>query len=83
MLVCQADQISDDLTGIFAVDPLNRLVSGIRDFFGIFGELDLGDKIACFFVLNGRQLVDTAKGWAILGGDQIGAHTPGIDGCAL
>ena len=30
-----------------------------------------------------RELINTAEGRAVLGGDQVCADTPGVDGCAL
>ena len=42
--------------------------------FSAFSDSSVGD---------GRQLVHAAEGGAVLGGDQVGADAPGIDGRAL
>lgn len=79
----EADQVSDDLAGILIINALNGLVARVGDLLGILRKLDLGNEFAGLFVLDGSQLVDTAKGRAILGSNQVGAHTPGIDGGTL
>ena len=68
--------------GILFVNPVNGLIARVCHFFRIFGKLDFGDEIPVF-VLDGRQLVNAAEGWAVLGGNQAGAYAPGSDFCPL
>ncbi len=81
-LLRQADQVGLYLAVLFLIDSVYLLVPGIRDFLAVLGELDLGDEIP-LFIPDGRQLVHAAEGGIVLGGDQVGAHAPGGDGCAL
>ncbi len=81
-LVRQGDEICPDLSGLIVVDAEDGLISGIGDLLGIFRKLDLGDKFPVF-IQNGRQLVHAPEGGAIAGGNHIGSHAPGGNGCIL
>ena len=82
-LVNQTDQVSNDLAIFLVVDASDGLIARIGDLFCIFGKLDLRDEFSGSLVLDRSQFVNTAEGWAVFGGDQVGADTPGVDGCAL
>ena len=58
-------------------------VARVGDLLGVLGEFDLRDEFTGLFIQDGSQLVDTAEGRAILGGDQVSANAPGVDGCTL
>lgn len=83
MFAHQADQIGDDFARVFVVDPLDGFVARVGDFLRVLGQLDLGNELTAGFVVDGRQFVHAAEGGAVLGGDQVGADAPGIDGRAL
>lgn len=80
--ICKADEVGLDFSGGFIINPVNRLVARIGNFFCVFGNLNLWYKFAVL-ILDGGKLVDTSKRRTILGGNQVGTHTPGIDGCSL
>ena len=82
-LVCQTDEISDNLVICSIVNSVNRLISRICHFFRIFGQLNLRNEFACFPIQDSGQLVHSAEGRAVLGGDQVGSHAPGVDGSSL
>ncbi len=67
---------------ILFIDPVDFLVSGVRDLLGIFGELDLGLERAVI-QFHSRKLVNAAKGRIVLRGDQVRAHAEGINARAL
>ena len=79
----QTDQVSDNLMTFAAVDPVDRLVSGVGDLFTVFGEFNLGYELLCLTVHDSGQFIYAAKGRTAFGGDQVGSHTPGIDRCTL
>ena len=78
--VRQTDQIRPDFSRGLVVNPVDGFIARVRDLFRIFGKLDLGDEFS-LFILDGRQLVHAAEGRAVPGGDQVGSHAPGGDGC--
>ena len=51
--------------------------------FSSFSELDLRDEGSSLLVHDRRELINTAEGRTVLGGDQVCADTPGVDGRAL
>lgn len=79
----KADQVGDDLPGLFVVNSLDHLIAWIGDLLGVLRQLDLRDEFTGMLVLDGRQFVYAAEGRGILGGDQVRANTPGIDGSTL
>ena len=81
-VVYQADQIGFQFSIGLLINPVHRFISGIRHFFGILGQLDLGHKITVTG-LDCRQLVNAAECGTVLGGDQIGSHSPGSNLCPL
>ena len=83
LFVYQADQVCDDLASFLIIDPTDGLVARVGDLLGVLGEFDLRDEFTGLFIQDGSQLVDTAEGRAILGGDQVSANAPGVDGCTL
>ena len=68
---------------VLSVDTVGRLVARVCDLLLVLGKLDLRDKFAGLLVHDRRELINTAEGRAVLGGDQVCADTPGVDGCAL
>lgn len=82
-LIHETNQISNDFSAFFVVDPADRLVARVRDLLRIFGKLYLWNEFSCFFIHDSGELVYAAEGWTVLGGNQVGSHTPGIDGGSL
>ena len=81
-VIRQTDQICLQLPIGFFVNPVYGFVSRVCNLFRIFRKLDLWNKLTVS-LLYCRQLIDAAKGRAVLGGDKIRSHTPGIDRCTL
>ena len=79
----KADQIGNQLMALCTVNPVDGLVAWVRDFFRILGQLDFRDEFSGFPVLDGGQLIDASEGRRVLGGNQVCADAPGVDGCAL
>ena len=68
---------------VLSVDTVGRLIARVCDLLLVLGELDLRDEGSSLLVHDRRELIDAAEGRAVLGGDQVCADTPGVDGCAL
>ena len=68
------------MTGII-VDAPQLLFAGVGDFFGVLGDLDLGDKDAVF--PNGCKFIDGAENRIALGGNEALADAEGVDAAAL
>ncbi len=83
LLADETDQICDDLAGFLVVDTVDGLVARVCDLLRVLGELDLRDEFLPPSFVHGSQLINTAEGRAVLGGDQVCADTPGVDGSAL
>ena len=82
-LADETDDISDDLVAVLSVDTVGGLVARVCDLLLVLGELDLRDEGSSLLVHDRRELINTAEGRAVLGGDQVCADTPGVDGRAL
>ena len=83
LFIDQADQVCNDLSIFLVIDTANSLVARVGDLLSILGQLDLRNECSGCLILNRSQLVHAAEGWAVFGCDQVGADTPGVDGCAL
>ena len=68
---------------VLSVDTVGGLVARVCDLLLILGELDLRDEGSGLLIHDRRKLINTAEGRAVLGGDQVCADTPGVDGRAL
>ena len=78
-LILQADQVGNNFMLLFVINPIDGFVAGIGDFLGILRQLDFGHKGRGTRLLHGGQLIDTAKGRTIPGGDKARSYAPGID----
>ena len=68
---------------VLSVDTVGGLVARVCDLLLVLRELDLRDEGSSLLVHDRRELINTAEGRTVLGGDQVCADTPGVDGRAL
>ena len=80
-LVVQGDQVGGGLAGLVVVDAPELLHARVGDLHRVFGDLDLGNHPSVHGL--GAHLVHAAQRRAVLAGDELGAHAPGVDARAL
>lgn len=78
MFIGQGNQVGFDFSGVFVVKTENGFIARVGDLFNIFRNLNLRYEVS-LIIGNGRQFIDTAKGRAVFGSDEVGADAPGSD----
>ena len=61
---------------VLSVDTVGGLVARVCDLLLVLGELDLRDEGSSLLVHDRRELINTAEGRAVLGGDQMCSDSP-------